>query len=134
MERIELDQFYCDFAFGSTFHRFGLWAPARVDGKHRFALVYEPDGYANHVRLAGEISRLQYEHPGDNVFVAGWADHRPELLGLDYWPLGLVTPEDFHICFRYRNGLPNPDSRQALRYARARLKLAKYGPGKTATG
>ena len=56
-------------------------------------------------------------------------------MGLDYWPLGLVTPDDFHICFRYRNGLHNPDSRQAIRYARARLKLAEIGvDGETAAG
>lgn len=86
MERVDLDQYSCDFAFGSQFHRFGLWAPARVDGEHRFALVYQPDGHANHVRLAGEISRLQSEHPGENVFVAGLvAAHRPEYRGLDYW-------------------------------------------------
>jgi len=133
-EQIDLNRYYLDFALGSKFERFGLWAPARVDGKHRFAVVYEPDGYTNHVGLAGEVSRLQFEHPDTNIFVGGWADHRPEYLGLDYWPLGLITPDDFHIGFRHRNGLPNPESRQALGYAKARLKSASIDPGgKTTT-
>ena len=123
MERIEHDRCYEDAAFASPFDRFGLWAPVRrPDGEHRFAFVKQPDGYANHVRLAAEVARLQEENPGENIFVAGLADHRPEYLGLDYWPMGLITPKDFHICFRFRNGLHNPGSGQAWRYARARLK------------
>ena len=124
----DLNRYYRDFALGSKFDRFGLWAPARVDGKHRFAVVHEPDGYTNHVGLPGEISRLQFEHPGKNIFVGGWADHRPEYLGLDYWPLGLITPDDFHIGFRHRNGLLNPESRQALGYAKGSFEVREHWP------
>lgn len=121
-ERVGLDRYYEDLAAGSVFHRFGLWAPARLhNGEHRLVFVKIPDGYANQTRLASEISRLLDEHPGQNIFIAGLADHRPEWMNLDYWPMGMVTPKDFHICFRYRNGLHNPDSGQALRYARGRL-------------
>ena len=127
MERTALNRYYTDVSMASGYPRFGLWAPARLpNGEHRFAFVKTPDGYANHGNLAEDVARLQELHPGENIFVAGWLDHgmvvfagRP-YSGMDWWPLGIITPNDHTIAFRYRNGLHNPNSAQALRYARAR--------------
>jgi hypothetical protein len=122
MEHIDLNHYYADVALKSGYLRFGLWAPARLpEGEHRFVVVKVPDSYTNHARLAEDIAQLQELNPGENVFVAG-TKQQSENDDPVWWPMGIITPHDFTIAFRYRNGLHNPMSGQALRYSRARRK------------
>lgn len=127
--------YYANYVSNSGFPRFGLWAPARNrDGSHRFVTENRPDSYVNRnvengvADLGREIYRLQELFPGENIFVAGRMENDAAIMfkhkierGVDWWPLGIVTPSDYCICFRYKSGGKNPDSYQPKKYVRARI-------------
>jgi hypothetical protein len=56
--------YYPEYASWSPFPRFGLWAPARLDGHHRFEVVTEPDGYTNHNGLGQRTLGFKPNIPG----------------------------------------------------------------------